>query len=269
MNRIQNAFANTSPDHKLFIPYLCAGDPDLQTSLKLLQQAEQSGADLIELGIPFSDPIADGPTIQEAVVRSLESGTGLDDIFNLVEKFRARSDLPLVLMTYYNPVLRRGEEEFVKRAAAAGADGILVVDLPPEEGMGFFELAHSAGLDSALLATPTTELDRARELSDLARGYLYYVMVKGVTGVRSGYEETAVKRLEEIYDISSQPLVAGFGISNYDSAREYIDHVDGLVVGSAIIDKVAANLEDTERMLKEVDKVISSLADPLHGKNNA
>ncbi len=268
MGRIQAAFNKISPDYKLFIPYLCAGDPDLQTSFELLRRAEEAGADLIELGIPFSDPIADGPTIQEAVVRSLNANTRLDGIFELVEKFRSQSDLPLVLMTYYNPVLRRGEEKFVRRAAEAGADGLLVVDLPPEEGREFFKLSASSGLDTALLATPTTSVTRAEALDRLADAYLYYVMVKGVTGVRSGYEAADVERLKEIYRVVDNPLVAGFGISNYDSVREYVAHVDGLVVGSAIIEKIAANRDDKEKMLNEVGRIISSLADPLHGKNN-
>ncbi len=268
MGRIKSAFNKVSPDYKLFIPYLCAGDPDLQTSFELLKQAEEGGADLIELGIPFSDPIADGPTIQKAVRRSLDANTRLDGIFELVERFRSQSDLPLVIMTYYNPVLRRGEERFVREAAAAGADGLLVVDLPPEEGKDFFELSASKGLETALLATPTTSTTRAGELDRLADAYLYYVMVKGVTGVRSGYEKPAVERLKQIKRRTENPLVAGFGISSYDSAREYVDYVDGLVVGSAIIDKIAANLEDKEKMFAQVNEVISSLAGPLHGMNN-
>jgi tryptophan synthase alpha chain len=226
---------------------------------------DDAGADVIEVGVPFSDPLADGPTIQKAIQRSLDQGITIDDVFHLVESVREESDVPMVLMTYYNPVFRYGEQRFLDRAREAGADGVLVVDLPPEEGMGFYESVHESELDTVLLATPTTDPERVRDLSELSTGFLYYVSVTGVTGVRSGYNEELAEKIREVAHNSTVPTVMGFGISDVESIREYLDPIQGVVVGSALVELIEENLDDKEAMLEAIREKVADLANPLHG----
>ncbi len=269
MSRIEKAFkSRKKKGGKLFIPYLCAGDPDIETSLELLFKAEEAGADLIEIGIPFSDPTADGPTIQGAILRSLGGKTRLKDIFELVSKFREKSDIPVVLMTYYNPIFCYGEEKFVAAACEVGVDGLLIVDLPPEEGNNFFEMEKDKGLEPVLLAAPTTSIRRVKELSQIAGGFIYYVLVKGVTGVREGYDPGLAARLEKVSEASEKPVVVGFGVSSYDKVKDYVDTIDGVVVGSALAKEIEANLDDREAILNSVGEKMVSLARPLHGEGD-
>ncbi len=265
MNRIEQAFqAGTANGGRLFLPYLCAGDPDLEQTRELIYTAADNGADLLELGLPFSDPVADGPTIQAAVRRSLQNGYKMDKIFALVADLRTDLSLPIVAMTYYNPILRRGEEKFVRQAVEAGIDGVLVVDLPPEEGQDFYEYAAVNGLETVLLATPTTPPERVRELSQLATGFLYYVMVTGVTGARTEYDPRLEKRLRQVKENSELPVAAGFGVSNYQMIEPYLEYVHGVVVGSAIIDRIEKHLDDPPAMNEAVGRFIADLAEPLH-----
>lgn len=265
MNRIQTAFESAAEaDRKIFAPYLCAGDPTMDLSRTLIETAEEAGADIIELGIPFSDPLADGPTIQKATQRSLEEGTNMEQIFELVEDVRTSSDVPLVLMTYYNPVFRYGEDRFLEKAAEAGADGVLVVDLPPEEGLGFYEKAPEHGLDTVLLGTPTTKPERIEDLSDLATGFLYYVLVTGVTGVRSGYNPDLADKIKTVNEHSNLPTVVGFGVSDVEQIEDYLSLVDGVVSGSFLIDGINENLGDPDAIVETVRRRVSSLAGPLH-----
>ncbi|MFP4687981.1 MAG: tryptophan synthase subunit alpha [bacterium] len=269
MSRIKKAFKKRKKQGgKLFIPYLCAGDPDLKISLELLFEAERAGADLIEVGIPFSDPTADGPTIQSAILRSLNGGTKLKDMFELVSRFREKSEVPVVMMTYYNPILRYGEEKFVEAARRAGVDGLLVVDLSPEEGLDFFKLEEEKGLESVLLAAPPTSLERVSELSKIAGGFIYYVLVKGVTGVRDGYDAGLARRLGEVVSASEKPVVVGFGVSSYEKVKDYVEAIDGVVVGSALAKEIEANPGDREAILKKVGEKMVSLARPLHGEGD-
>lgn len=266
MSRIKQVFDKAAVSGgKCFLPYLCAGDPDLETSRDIALTMDEAGADVIEIGVPFSDPLADGPTIQKAAQRSLEQGTTPDDVFQLVESIREDSEIPLVLMTYYNPVFRYGEERFVEAAAEAGADGVLVVDLPPEEGLGFYETVQESKLDTVLLATPTTEPSRVQELSELSSGFLYYVSVTGVTGVRSGYNENLAEQIRDVAHNSVVPTVMGFGISNVESIRDYLDPIQGIVVGSALVELIEDNLDDRGAMLEAIREKVRSMAEPLHG----
>jgi len=266
MSQIKDVFDRAAVSGgKCFIPYLCAGDPNLETSHDIALTMDDAGADIIEVGVPFSDPLADGPTIQKAIQRSLGNETGIDDVFNLVESVRTDSDVPIVLMTYYNPVFRYGEERFIEAAEQAGADGLLVVDLPPEEGMDFFKRVNDSSLESVLLATPTTPPDRVAELSELATGFLYYVMVTGVTGVRSGYDEDLAAQIRTVAENSVAPTVVGFGVSDVKAVSDYLDPVQGVVVGSALVELVEENLDDRSGMLEAIEKKVRSLADPLHG----
>ncbi len=266
MSRIRDAFERRAvTGEKLFLPYLCAGDPDLDTSLRLARAAEEAGADILELGVPFSDPLADGPTIQKATQRSLDNGFKLTDLFRLLEDFRSGSDLPLVLMTYFNPVFRYGQERFLERAREAGADGVLVVDLPPEEGEEFYRQADEAGIDTVLLATPTTRPERVRAISEHATGFLYYVMVTGVTGVRSGYDPGLDEKITRAAEASTLPTVMGFGVSEIAPIRRYLDPIQGVVAGSTLVEQIERNAGDPDAMVEAVRQRIRDLARPLHG----
>ncbi len=264
VDRLRRAFQHRSEAGKLFIPYLCAGDPDPDTSLELFSAAAEAGADVLEMGIPYSDPLADGPTIQKAAGRSLGDGMRLTRVFELVESFRGRHDVPVVLMTYYNPVYRFGEQRFLDRAASAGADAVLVVDLPPEEGEDFFTAVSDRGLHTVLLATPTTPSERLRRLGRLATGFLYCVTVTGVTGVRSGYDENLRDQLEGARRASEVPTAMGFGVSDFESVQPYLDAVDGVVSGSYIVEGLESSLPDTAAAVQEVHRRVRSLSQPLH-----
>jgi len=266
MSRIKDVFDRAAvTGHKLFLPYMCAGDPDLETSQKLALEMDEAGADILEIGIPFSDPLADGPTIQKAIKRSLNEGTRIRDVFKLVRGIRDSSEIPLVLMTYYNPIFRFGEEKFLDRASNAGADAVLVVDLPPEEGDDFFQRTRDHGLDTVLLATPTTDSNRVSELSTRSSGFLYYVSVTGVTGVRSDYDEKLANQIRNVAEHSTSPTVMGFGVSEIEPIRQYLEPLQGVVAGSVLIDIIEQNLSDHDRMFKMIRKKVASLAEPLHG----
>jgi tryptophan synthase alpha chain len=265
MGSLRDVFRERSEQGgKLFVPYLTAGDPDIELSRDLIRTVDEAGADIIELGIPFSDPLADGPTIQKAVQRSIDGGIRIQKVFELVEDLRTETDTPIVFMTYYNSIFRYGESDFIADAADSGADGVLVVDLPPEEGLDFFERAPEQGLDTALLATPTTPTDRMKALSELATGFLYYVMVTGVTGVRSGYDEDLAQKVEEVGINSQAPTVMGFGISDIAAIEQYLDPINGVVSGSHLIEGINENLGDRDAILTEVRDRAERLANPLH-----
>lgn len=266
MSRIDDVFQrHAMTGSTAFLPYLCAGDPDLETSLKLMRETESAGADILEIGIPFSDPLADGPTIQKAIQRSLQGHTRIADVFSLVEALREDSELPVVLMSYYNPIFRYGEQRFVSDAIEAGADGVLVVDLPPEEGRPFFQNANEHGLDTVLLATPTTGPDRVRELSELGTGFLYYVTVTGVTGVRSGFNSELSQQVRSVSKQSVLPIVMGFGVSEIEPIRPYLDAVQGVVAGSTLVEKIEQNIGNSAAMVDALGSKVRSLAEPLHG----
>lgn len=265
MGRIRDVFRERHEQgEKVFVPYLCAGDPDMEMSRDLALTVDEAGADILELGIPFSDPLADGPTIQKATQRSLEHGTRIHKVFELISSLRDETDIPLVLMTYYNSIFRYGESEFIEDAVDSGADGVLVVDLPPEEGLDFFERAPDQGLDTVLLATPTTPTERVTRLSELASGFLYYVMVTGVTGVRSEYDGELAQKIEEVGINSQSPTVMGFGVSDIDVIEEYLEHINGVVSGSYLIEAINEHLGDRDAVIDEVRDRAKSLAHPLH-----
>jgi tryptophan synthase alpha chain len=270
MSRIQEAFRAREEDgSKLFIPYLCSGDPNMDLSYELVRTVEDAGADIIELGIPFSDPLADGPTIQKATQRSLDNGTRMRQVFELVENVRDDSEVPLVLMTYYNPIFRYGEERFLQQAQDAGVDGVLVVDLPPEEGLDFYDTTADFDLETILLATPTTQPDRIESLSELATGFLYYVMVTGVTGVRSGYNPDLARKLETVSERSQLPTVVGFGVSDIYAISDYLETIRGVVSGSYLIDGINENLGDPDAIKDTVHDRASELASPLHNRDSS
>jgi tryptophan synthase alpha chain len=230
MNRIKRLFKHLRADHRCgVIAYVTCGDPDAATTVRIVEELERAGADAIELGVPFSDPIADGPVIQAASQRALQSGTTIRDLFAIAREIRTKSEIPLIAFSYLNPIMRYGWERFAADAAAAGIDGVLVTDLPPESAEKF------EGLASIFLLAPTSSDKRIAAIDRASDGFVYYVSTTGVTGARRELDPYLLERLVEIRGKLRNPIAVGFGISrreHYDLLR---DKCDAIVVGSAIV----------------------------------
>ena len=242
MNRIDARFAQLkSAGRKALVPFVTAGDPSLDATVPVMHALVEAGADVIELGVPFSDPMADGPTIQRSSERALARGVGIDYVMSTVRAFRERdAETPVVLMGYLNPVEIRGPEAFARLAAESGVDGILLVDLPPEEAREFRDAFEAAGVALILLASPTSSDARIHMLRTLARGYLYYVSFAGVTGAADRLDTGAAgERLRSIREGMHVPVVAGFGIKDAASAATMARDAEGVVVGSALVATLA------------------------------
>jgi tryptophan synthase alpha chain len=269
MSRIANRFAELKgAGRAAFVPFVTAGDPDFETSAAILEALPSSGADLIELGMPFSDPMADGPAVQASSLRALEAGMDIYKTIELVRRFRkSDSKTPLILMGYYNPIHHYGTAKFLKDAANSGVDGLIVVDLPPEEDDVLRVPAKAQGIDIVRLATPTTNEARLSRVLNGASGYLYYVSVAGVTGTKSfdqGEVRAAVARIRKASDL---PVAVGFGIRTSEQAAQIAKIADGAVVGSAIVSRIgelAANGAKREAIVKDVAGFCKSLADSVH-----
>lgn len=255
MSRIGKVFKN--PGKTAFIGFTVAGDPDEAMSLRIAKALIDGGTDILELGVPFSDPVADGPTIQRADDRALAAGTTPDTIFRLVKEIRAYSEVPIVFLTYYNIVYRRGIERFYQEARDAGVDGILVADMPVEESEEVTTIATRYGIDPIFLVTQTTSDERIRKIAAPARGYLYLVSVLGVTGVRPEVSAGAIELLHRVRRHTDLPLALGFGISTPDHAATCAAAgVDGVIVGSAIVDIIGKHLREPEIMEQELKDYI-------------
>ena len=249
MSRIKNAFDNK----KAFIAFLTAGDPDYETSLENFKAVIEAGADLIEVGIPFSDPIAEGPVIKEADIRALASGMTTDRVFGLVHDIRKEYDIPIVFMTYANPVYHYGADKFFKNAADAGADGIIIPDCPYEERGEFEEAAAKYGIDFISMIAPTSE-DRIKTIASQAKGFIYVVSSLGVTGVRSEITTDLDSIIKLIKESSDTPAAIGFGISTPEQALAMSKKADGVIVGSAMVRIVAEYGKDAPAKLSEYVK---------------
>ncbi len=264
MNRLTEVFRGLKKRReKALIPYITAGDPDLGMTAKALNFLVENGADIIEMGVPFSDPMADGPVIQKAMERALASGTTLRKVLDLVTDFRSRHDTPIVLMGYSNPFYAYGFEGLARDASAAGVDGVLTVDLPPEESVSFVECLRKEGIASIFLATPVTDEARLRTVMRRAQGFLYFVSVTGVTGERQELSSGLAERLMEVRRSIKLPLVLGFGISRPEIIRRFAPFVDGLVVGSALVKRWEEAAESAEKMA-EFQRFFISLAEECH-----
>lgn len=233
MSRIAKCFNKRKP----YIGYMTAGDGGMERTLEAARSLVKGGVDLLEVGIPFSDPVADGPVIQEAMDRSLIGGTKPQDVLSFVEKFRKESSVPIVLFTYYNPLFIGGQP-FLEQAAKVGVDGLLVVDLPLEEGEDYQKGAKKVGLDTIFLIAPSTPKERIKRIAAASSGFLYYVCRKGTTGAKEGFPEDLESRVKEIKEISPLPVVVGFGISNKKMAARILEVADGFVVGSFLVDAI-------------------------------
>ncbi|WP_395708765.1 tryptophan synthase subunit alpha [Reyranella sp.] len=246
MSRITQRFARLAADKRAgLIAYVSAGDPDLATSYEILKGLPEAGADLIELGMPFTDPMADGPSVQLAGQRALKAGITVDATFDMVRRFRREAgdkDTPILLMGYYNLVYQRGAERFCSQAAEAGVDGFILVDLPPEEADELKPYAVAHGLDTVLLTAPTTDDKRLPAVLKYSSGFVYFVSVLGITGTKSATEESVAAHVARIRRHTALPVGVGFGIKTPEQAVAVARHADAAVVGSAIVDRVKAGL---------------------------
>ncbi|RJQ55286.1 MAG: tryptophan synthase subunit alpha [Nitrospiraceae bacterium] len=253
MNKISDTFKHLKKaGGKAFIPYIMAGDPSLDATKGLVADLESAGADIIELGVPFSDPLADGPTIQRASERALAQGVTLRKVLALVEEIRKASQIPLILMTYYNPVFKYGIEAFAKEAARVGVDGVIIPDLIPDEAEDFLSCARQYNLDTIFLLAPTSTEDRIRKVVKASRGFIYYVSITGITGAKLAIGDPMKDTLDLIKNSTQKPVAIGFGISNPEEAAEAADLADGIIVGSAIVRLIAESrdIKDFARSLK-------------------
>lgn len=259
MNRIDLTFKRIlSANDKALIPYIMAGDPDLATTESLIIEMERGGADLIELGVPFSDPLADGPTIQRASERSLREGTTLKKVISLVKRVRRRTSIPLILMTYYNIIYRYNEELFVDDAVRCGVDGIILPDLPPEEGSRLIRRSRERGLSTVFLIAPTSTEERIRYIVSYARGFIYYVSLTGITGARLTDIRDMENKVKEIKRHTERPVAVGFGISTPKQAALAAQWTDGVIVGSAIVKRIE-NMGKDPDLGKDVRRFVERL----------
>jgi tryptophan synthase alpha chain len=249
MSRIAQAFSRAREQNRAaFVAYLCAGDPDFNTSLAACRALLDHGVDVLELGVPFSDPLADGLTNQLAAQRALEGGMTAARVFELVKKIREFSEVPVVFYTYYNLVFSNGIEAYVKAAKAAGVDGMLVLDLPPEEGAEFSAAARAQGIDSVCIVAPTTPEARIAKIAAAATGFIYYVSREGVTGVRDQVAVGIPEAVARIRAHTALPIAVGFGIGTRAQVAEVAAQADGVVVGSALVNIIKENLTAREKI---------------------
>lgn len=261
MNRIDRKFEELKRQKKkAFIAYITAGDPSLAMTKIIALALERSGADIIELGIPFSDPLADGPTIQAASRRALGGKATLKRVFAMASELREKTAIPLVFMTYYNPVLKYGIENFFRRCKACGVDGVIVPDLPYEESDEMIMFAKQSGIAAIFLVAPTSTLARIRQIAKRSKGFIYYVSLTGVTGARAKLPKEAMSNVKRVKRLTCKPVAVGFGISNAHQAASVAKAADGVIVGSAIV-KIIGEKKNAEG---RVFRFARSLARAIH-----
>ena len=240
MSRLHNTFTQLRDEHKSgLVTYVTAGDPDLDRTAGILRALDRAGADVLEVGVPFSDPLADGPVIQRATERALAAGATLSGVLDLLRSMRGEIDAPIVIFSYANPILRLGAEQFADRAREAGVDGVLILDLPIEEADEFRAMLGRRGIDTILLLSPTTTDVRLRRAAKLGSGFLYAISRLGVTGARDSLADGAQEMVRRIRTVSDLPVALGFGISKPDHVREVGQWADAAVVGSALVNVIA------------------------------
>jgi len=243
MNRIENKFAQLKKDKcKAFIAFITAGYPNLGVTEKLILEFDRIGVDIIELGVPFSDPMADGPVIQEASQYALNKKTHLIDILNMVNRVRKQARLPICLMTYYNPIFCFGDAAFAKAARVCGVDGVIIPDLPPEEGKDLLRACAKNKVDVISFIAPTTSRERIKKIAKAAKGFIYYVSLTGTTGARKALPKDLVANLKSIKKLTKKPVCAGFGISTASQVKQIGKIADGVIIGSAIVKKIKENI---------------------------
>jgi tryptophan synthase alpha chain len=237
------------------VTYVTAGDPDLQRSAEIIKRLDQAGADVLEIGVPFSDPLADGPVIQRATERALAAGVTLPQVLGMLETLRPAISAPIVIFSYANPILRMGLDTFVKQATAAGVDGVLTLDMPPEEGEMFRAAFGTAGIDTIFLLSPTTTVERIRRAASLGSGFLYGISRLGVTGVRDSVDASARELATRVKKETAMPLALGFGISRPEHVRSIGEFADAAVVGSALVNVIAEHGQQPG-LMDEVERYV-------------
>ncbi len=260
-NRIDQKFAELKKKKKkAFIAFITAGDPDLKTTVELVLAFEKAGVDIVELGIPFSDPLADGPTIQASFERALKKGVTVEKILQTVRHIRQHSQIPLALMTSYNPIFHFGEEKFINSAKAAGVDGLIVPDLPPEEAKVLIRLARQEKVATVFFLSPTTTAERMKKNADVSTGFIYYVSLTGVTGERSTLPADLIEKIKKAKRLTSKPICVGFGISTAQQVNEISKYADGVIVGSAIVKEIARH-SGQKNLVEKVSGFIKRIGD--------
>ena len=268
MSRIDKKFKELKEKRKkAFIVYITAGDPSLSRTEEITLALDRAGVDIIELGVPFSDPLADGPTIQQASQRSLKHGTNIGSIIKLIRSIRTRSEIPLALMSYYNPIYRYGLQRFIKDTKAAGVDGVIVPDLPPEEGGELIKSADRFDYSCIFLLAPTSTQERIMLVAKKSRGFIYYVSLTGVTGARNKLPKEIVSDVRKIKRISKKPVCVGFGVSRPRQVKKISRVADGVIVGSAVIKIIERNIGKRD-LVKKVSSFVSRLVKALNGHAN-
>jgi tryptophan synthase alpha chain len=258
MSRLADVFARARKENRAaLIIYLCAGDPYLDTTVRIVQAAAEAGADAIELGMPFSDPTADGPVIQRASERALAKGTRLQDVLGAARRIREASDVGLVLFGYYNPILAHGEAELAAAAKQAGIDALLVVDLPPEEASPLLSQLKAQQLEFIPFVAPTTSPARIESIVRSASSFLYYVSITGVTGAEANLD-VAARRAAEVRSQTGLPVAVGFGVKTPDHARAVAKHADGVIVGAAVVSAIEA-AKTPDEAVENVRELVRSL----------
>jgi len=257
MSKIGDAFKDLKrKGKKAFIPYIMTGDPSLGKTKDMVLMLEECGADIVELGVPFTDPLADGPIIQRASERALSEGITLKKVIAFVEGLRQGTQIPLVLMTYYNPVFKYGEELFVKNARNAGVDGVIIPDLPPDESGNLIRFSRKAHLDTIFLLAPTSTPERIQKVAKASRGFIYYVSVTGITGSRLSLDESLGLFISEIKKYSDKPVSVGFGVSTPEEASSVAKVSDGVIVGSAIVKRLHESCNELKKYLISLREAI-------------
>lgn len=261
MSRVKSCFERLKQQgRKALIPYITAGDPNPGVTVPLMHAMVKAGVDIIEIGVPFSDPMADGPTIQLACERALRHGVSLKSVLEMVAEFRQQDqETPVVLMGYLNPIEAMGAQTFAERAAEAGVDGVLTVDLPPEEGDSLVPVLKEKGLDPVFLLAPTTTTSRIRSICEQSGGYVYYVSLKGVTGASTLDTDAVAAKLNEIRQQSDLPVGVGFGIRDGETARKVAEVADAVIVGSVLVNTIAEKQSDEQALISAVCEKIQSL----------
>ncbi len=253
MNRIERVFRKLRKDkRKAFVPYLMAGDPSLEKTRETVLLMERCGADIVELGVPFTDPLADGPTIQRAAERALEAGVTLRSVIDLVRSLREATRIPLVLMTYYNPVFKYGLESFVRDATDAGVDGVIIPDLPPDEAGELMRFAKHRTIATIFLLAPTSTEERIKKIAKASSGFIYYVSMTGITGSKLSFDDALRESIQDVRRMTEKPVAVGFGISSPEEARRVAGLADGVIIGSAIVKTLHESPESLEGFLSEM-----------------
>jgi tryptophan synthase alpha chain len=264
MNRIDERFRKLkSARRAAFIPYVTAGDPDADATVDIVLALERGGADLVELGVPYSDPLADGPTIQDAFTRTLSHGFRLEDTFRIAEAVRKRSSVPLLAMVSYSLVYRRGATRFIEEAARSGIDGAIIPDLTVEDGEDVLKTAAAHDFATVLLAAPTTDPERERAIVSRSTGFVYCISLVGITGERETLGPELRGHVARLKKLTTKPVCVGFGISRPEHVRTVAQIADGVIVGSALVRLIAKHSHDRKKLLSEVARFASELSAPL------